>query len=59
MQGGVQQSVGQSWRQYDVLRRNCGQYDVNSPILCGKVAEEDKVSEREVISLREVQMRMF
>ena len=41
------------------VRRNCGQYDVNSPILCGKMTEEDKISEREVISLREVQMRMF
>lgn len=35
------------------VRRNCGQYDVDSPILCGKVTAEDKISEREVISLRD------
>lgn len=35
------------------VRRNCGQYDVNSPILCGNVTKEDKISERDVTSLRE------
>ena len=35
------------------VRRNCGQYDVDSPILCRKVTAEDKISEREVISQRE------
>jgi len=35
------------------VRRNCGQYDVKSPILCGQVTEEDRISEREVMSLRE------
>ncbi|MDE7298632.1 MAG: DUF1848 domain-containing protein [Lachnospiraceae bacterium] len=28
------------------VRRNCGSYDPESPILCGRLTEEDRVSER-------------
>ena len=41
------------------VRKNCGLYDVNSPLLCGKILTEDKISEREVKSLREEQIRLF
>lgn len=32
--------------------KNCGNYDPESPILCGKLTEEDKISERKVKSLK-------
>jgi len=33
--------------------QNCKQYDVHSPILCGKIMEQDKITERKVTSLKE------
>ena len=41
------------------VRKNCEKYDPLSPILCGKLEEEDKVTERKVKSLREAQMTLF
>lgn len=39
--------------------RNSRVYDVNSPILCGRITEEDRVTERKVKSLRELQGNFF
>ncbi|MGN0168670.1 MAG: DUF1848 domain-containing protein [Acetatifactor sp.] len=36
--------------------RNCSQYNVKSPLLCGAVTEEDKVIERKVRTLKEEQI---
>lgn len=33
------------------LQRACSLYDINSPILCGQITEEDRISERKVKSL--------
>lgn len=38
------------------VRQTCQAYDVNSPLLCGVLLEEDKVTEREMRSLREGQL---
>lgn len=35
------------------VRENCAQYDVHSPILCGKIEAEEQVTERKMISLKE------
>ncbi len=37
---------------YDSVLKNCRSYDVNAPILCGQICEEDRISERKVRSLR-------
>lgn len=39
--------------------RNCQQYDVNAPILCGKMTEDDKMTERDVKSLKEKQYSVW
>ena len=39
--------------------QNSAKYDVHSPILCGMIGEEDKVTERKVMSLREGQLNLF
>lgn len=39
--------------------RNCQRYDVHSPILCGSIGSEDKISERKVKSLREEQLKIW
>ncbi len=39
--------------------KNCKTYDVNSPLLCGKLSEDDKISERAVKSIKEEQMTLF
>lgn len=39
--------------------RNCGLYDADAPLLCGRVTENDKVTERKAKSLREQQLTMF
>lgn len=39
--------------------KNCSKYDLNSPLLCGAITEEDKVNERKVTSLKEKQMSLF
>lgn len=38
------------------VMKNCGRYDARSPLLCGILTEEDKMTERKVKSLREEQM---
>lgn len=38
---------------------NCNQYDVHSPLLCGVITEQDKISERKVKSLKEKQLSIF
>lgn len=37
------------------LLENCKRYDVNSPVLCGRVLEEDVIKERKVRSLRNIE----
>lgn len=39
--------------------KNCHNYDVNSPLLCGALSENDVVSERKVKSIRETQLSLF
>lgn len=39
--------------------RNCNKYDPDSPILCGLLAEDDKITERKVKSLKEQQLSIF
>lgn len=34
------------------IMQNCSQYDLASPLLCGRVTEKDKIKEREVKSLK-------
>lgn len=41
------------------LVKNCNMYDAMSPILCGEITEEDRVSIRKVKSIKEVQMSIF
>lgn len=39
--------------------KNCESYDVNSPLLCGMVPEDDKITERKVKSLKEEQLSLW
>ena len=41
------------------VKENLRMYDVHSPILCGKIGEDDKVTERNVTSLKEEQFSLF
>lgn len=41
------------------VRRSCQMYDPRSPILCGVITEEDKITERRVSSLREGQISII
>ena len=41
------------------VKESLRKYDVHSPVLCGKIGEEDKVTERRVVSLREEQFSLF
>lgn len=41
------------------VNRNCEMFDPGSPLLCGRVMEEDAVKERAVKSLKEGQLRLF
>ena len=41
------------------VKESLRKYDVNSPILCGIIGEEDKVTERKVMSLKEKQFTLF
>ncbi len=41
------------------VTKNCGKYDPESPILCGVIDENDKITERKVKSLRERQLSIF
>ena len=39
--------------------KNCGKYNPKSPILCGSIDENDKITERKVKSLKEQQLTLF
>ena len=39
--------------------KNCKKYDPESPILCGSLEEDDKITERKVKSLKERQLSFF
>lgn len=41
------------------VKENRKLYDVNSPILCGKITEEDKITNRIIKSLKERQISVF
>lgn len=41
------------------VKRSCDKYDVMSPILCGKITEDDKISTRKVKSIKEEQLSIF
>jgi len=41
------------------VKRFCDKYDVMSPILCGEVIEDDKISTRKVKSIKEEQLSIF
>ena len=41
------------------VKENLRKYDVNSKILCGMIGEEDKVTERKVVSLKVEQFSLF
>lgn len=41
------------------VSKNCSKYVPNSPILCGMLAEDDKITERKVKSLKEQQLSIF
>lgn len=41
------------------VKRSCDKYDVMSPILCGEVREDDKISTRKVKSIKEEQLSIF
>lgn len=43
----------------DMVKTNCKLYDPNSPILCGEITSEDKITERNVKSLKIEQLSMF
>lgn len=39
--------------------KNCHNYDVNSPLLCGTISDDDVITERKVRSIRENQISLF
>lgn len=41
------------------VKKNFADYDVHSPLLCGIVNDEDKITERRAGSLRETQLHLF
>ncbi|MBP3618285.1 MAG: DUF1848 domain-containing protein [Lachnospiraceae bacterium] len=41
------------------VKENLRKYDVHSPLLCGMIGEEDKVTERKLVSLKEKQLTLF
>lgn len=41
------------------IDKNCQSYDVNSPILCGRITKEDKITERKVASLKDGQLVLW
>ncbi|MBQ6887418.1 MAG: DUF1848 domain-containing protein [Lachnospiraceae bacterium] len=43
----------------DSVLKECSEYDLNSPLLCGVLTEEDKINERNVKSLEERQLSFF
>lgn len=43
----------------EIISQNCALYDVDSPLLCGKIMESDKITERKVKSLKDPQMTVW
>lgn len=43
----------------EYVLQTCKLYDVHSPLLCGRVMEGDKITERKVKSLKEGQITMW
>ena len=43
---------------HESVLQNSKQYDVNSPLLCGTIAEDDKITERAVKSLKDPQLTL-
>jgi len=41
------------------VAQNIQRYDVNAPILCGQITEDDKITERKVKSLKETQLTVW
>lgn len=41
------------------VAKNCRLYDVNAPILCGRIAQDDKITERKVKSFRQKQLTVW
>lgn len=41
------------------VKNNRGKYNVNSPLLCGNIGENDKITERKVKSQRDTQLSLF
>lgn len=41
------------------VTKNSQGYDANSPLLCGQVTEENKITERKAVSLKETQQKLF
>lgn len=41
------------------VMKNSRKYDANSPLLCGQVTEEDRITERKVTSLKEAQQKLI
>ena len=39
--------------------KNCGKYNPLSPILCGEIGRDDKITERKVKSLKEQQLSFW
>lgn len=43
----------------DSVLKNCSKYDEQAPMLCGEIAEYDKINERKVKSLKDKQLNLF
>lgn len=43
----------------EAVRRNRALYDENSPLLCGRISKEDRITEREAKSLKDIQFRIW
>lgn len=43
----------------EMVRANVESYDANAPLLCGTVGPEDRITERKVRSLKELQLSLF
>ena len=41
------------------VRRNCESYDAMSPILCGEISDEDKITERKLKTQRDTQISLW
>ncbi len=41
------------------VKKNMEKYNVHSPLLCGKIEAEDKVTERKIVSLKEEQISLY